>query len=130
MEGKIDWQQEMVRIDGKLYPCGTSVAMSFIGGKWKMVIIYHLKDGKLRYNKLRKEMPTVTERTLSLQLKQLENDGIISRKVYTQKPPLKVEYELTAFGKTLLPVLEAVGKWGEMVAKAQGEVVQIETNSI
>lgn len=127
MEKKIDWKNEMVRIDDKVYPCGTSVAMSIIGGKWKMVIIYHLKDGRLRYNELRKSMPTVTERTLSLQLKQLETDGIVTRKVYTQKPPLKVEYALTEFGETLLPVLEAVGKWGEMVAHKHGDIVPMDT---
>ena len=125
MPKEIDWKQEMVCIDGKLYPCGTSVAMSLIGGKWKMVIIYHLMEGKLRYNELRKQLPTVTERTLSLQLKQLEADGFVKRTVYTRKPPLKVDYELTAFGKTLLPVLEAIGKWGEDLAKERGELVDL-----
>lgn len=64
-------------------------------------------------NELRKSIPTITERTLSLQLKQMEDDGIINRKVYTKKPPLVVEYALTDFGKTLLPVLEAITKWGK-----------------
>ncbi|GAL77003.1 transcriptional regulator [Nonlabens ulvanivorans] len=59
--------------------------MGIIGGKWKTVIIYHLIEGPLRYNELRKEMPTVTERTLSLQLKTLEEDGVVERKVYTTK---------------------------------------------
>ncbi|MEN7550004.1 helix-turn-helix domain-containing protein [Rapidithrix thailandica] len=57
---------------------------------------------------MRKELPVVTERTLSLQLKQLEEDGLISRTVYTDKPPLKVDYELTEFGKTLIPLLKAL----------------------
>lgn len=125
MRNDLNCEQELVKINGKLFPCGTSVAMNFIGGKWKMVIIYHLKDGKLRYNELRKVMPVITERTLSLQLKQLEGDGIVSRKVYTQKPPLKVEYALTDFGKTLLPVVDAVGTWGDGVVKTQGEVVRV-----
>ena len=119
-------QQKMIRMDGKLYPCGTSVAMSIIGGKWKLVIIHHLRQGKLRYNELRKQLPTVTERTLSLQLKQLENDGVVSRRVYTKKPPLKVEYELTEFGLTLLPVLKAIGEWGNKVAQERGEAVPFE----
>jgi len=59
-----------------------------------MVIIYYLIEGPLRYSELRKQMPSVTERTLSLQLKTLESDGIIDRKVYTTKPPLKVAYSL------------------------------------
>jgi DNA-binding HxlR family transcriptional regulator len=81
--------------------------MKFIGGKWKAVILHHLIGGTKRYNEIRKSIPTITERTLSLQLKQLEEDGIIDRKVFTEKPPLVVEYELTDFGRTLLPVLEA-----------------------
>lgn len=102
----------MYIIDNKPYPCCTSVTMRFIGGKWKAVILHHLINGAKRYNELRKDIPTITERTLSLQLKQLEEDNIIDRKVYTEKPPLMVEYTLTDFGKTLLPVLEAITQWG------------------
>ncbi|MGC5746077.1 winged helix-turn-helix transcriptional regulator [Chryseobacterium sp. NFX27] len=102
----------MYTIDNKEYPCCTSVTMKFIGGKWKAVILFHLTDGAKRYNELRKLIPTITERTLSLQLKQLEEDHIVNRKVYTEKPPLMVEYTLTDFGKTLLPVIEAITNWG------------------
>ena len=102
----------MYTIDNKEYPCCTSVTMKFIGGKWKAVILHHLLDGAKRYNELKKSIPTITERTLSLQLKQLEEDHIVNRKVYTEKPPLMVEYTLTEFGKTLLPVLEAITNWG------------------
>ena len=103
----------MYTIDNKPYPCCTSVTMRFIGGKWKAVILVHLIDGAKRYNEIRKNIPTITERTLSLQLKQLEEDMIISRKVYTEKPPLIVEYKLTDFGRTLLPVLNEIIKWGQ-----------------
>jgi DNA-binding HxlR family transcriptional regulator len=103
----------MYTIDNKEYPCCTSVTMKFIGGKWKAVILFHLTDGAKRYNELRKLIPTITERTLSLQLKQLEEDHIINRKVYTEKPPLMVEYTLTDFGKTLQPVIEAITSWGK-----------------
>jgi len=72
----------MHQFNGIEYPCCASLTMGIIGGKWKTVIIYHLMEKKLRYSELRKEMPTVTERTLSLQLKKLEGDGIIKRKVY------------------------------------------------
>ncbi|CEJ70502.1 winged helix-turn-helix transcriptional regulator [Chryseobacterium oranimense] len=102
----------MYTIDNKEYPCCTSVTMKFIGGKWKAVILHHLLDGAKRYNELKKSIPTITERTLSLQLKQLEEDHIVNRRVYTEKPPLMVEYTLTEFGKTLLPVLEAITNWG------------------
>ncbi len=89
--------------------------MGVIGGKWKTVILYHLMEGTLRYHELRKQMPTVTERTLSLQLKTLEDDGIIKRKVYTSKPPLKVEYSLTDFGETLVPLIQSIADWGNFV---------------
>lgn len=98
---------------GNEYPCCTSLTMGVIGGKWKTVILYHLMHETLRYNELRKTMPTVTERTLSLQLKALEEDGLIKRKVYTSKPPLKVEYSLTDFGKTLIPLVQSIADWGD-----------------
>ncbi|MFS4482898.1 winged helix-turn-helix transcriptional regulator [Hyunsoonleella sp. 2307UL5-6] len=105
----------MYTFKGKTYPCCTSLTMGIIGGKWKTVILYHLIDKTLRYNELRKEIPSVTERTLSLQLKTLENDGLIERKVYTSKPPLKVEYKLTEFGKTVIPLIKSIIDWGELV---------------
>ncbi|WP_271406148.1 winged helix-turn-helix transcriptional regulator [Tenacibaculum soleae] len=103
----------MLKYKGKEYPCCASLTMGIIGGKWKTVILYHLIEKTLRYNELRKEMPTVTERTLSLQLKRLEEDGVINRKVYTSKPPLKVEYSLTEFGETLTPVIQSIADWGD-----------------
>jgi DNA-binding HxlR family transcriptional regulator len=95
--------------------------MNYIGGKWKAVILIHLIEKK-RYNELRKELSMVTERTISLHLKELEEDGLIKRTVYTTKPPLKVEYELTAFGKTLIPVLNAIAGWGKETAKTNKRV--------
>ncbi|RAJ11941.1 winged helix-turn-helix transcriptional regulator [Olleya aquimaris] len=112
----------MYTFKGKEYPCCASLTMGVIGGKWKTVILYHLIDGPLRYNELRKEMPTVTERTLSLQLKTLEEDGIVKRKVYTTKPPLKVEYSLTDFGKTLIPLIKSIADWGVFVIEKKGEI--------
>jgi DNA-binding HxlR family transcriptional regulator len=105
----------MYSINGKEYPCCTSVTMGIIGGKWKSVILYHLIENTLRYNELRNKIPNVTERTLSLQLKDLDADGIIKRKVYSTKPPLKVEYSLTDFGKTLIPLLQSIANWGDLV---------------
>lgn len=114
----------MYTFNGKEYPCCASLTMGLIGGKWKTVILYHLRNEKLRYNELRKEMPTVTERTLSLQLKTLEEDGIIKRKVYTSKPPLKVEYSLTDFGKTLLPVVMSIAEWGNYAVQNHLESIK------
>lgn len=102
---------------GVEYPCCASVTMGIIGGKWKTVILYHLLNKTLRYNELRKSMPNVTERTLSLQLKALERDGLIKREVYTTKPPLKVEYSLTEFGNTLTPLIQSIADWGEYVVE-------------
>ncbi|HJV20693.1 MAG TPA: winged helix-turn-helix transcriptional regulator [Sediminibacterium sp.] len=90
--------------------------MNYIGGKWKAAILRELIEKK-RYTELRKELPLVTERTISMQLKELEEDGLISRTVHTSKPPLKVEYELTEFGKTLIPLLNAIAEWGKQTAK-------------
>ncbi|WP_298497686.1 helix-turn-helix domain-containing protein [uncultured Algibacter sp.] len=112
----------MYKFKGKEYPCCASLTMGIIGGKWKTVILFHLIDGTLRYNELRKEMPSVTERTLSLQLKTLEEDGIVKRKVYTSKPPLKVEYSLTDFGKTLIPLIKSIADWGVYVVEEKGGI--------
>ncbi|WP_299100370.1 helix-turn-helix domain-containing protein [uncultured Winogradskyella sp.] len=105
----------MHKFKGKEYPCCTSLTMGIIGGKWKTVILFHLINKTLRYNELRKEIPSVTERTLSLQLKTLEEDGVIKRKVYTSKPPLKVEYSLTELGETLIPLIQSIADWGVSV---------------
>lgn len=110
-------EPKKLKFRGNEYPCCASLTMGIIGGKWKTVILYHLMTKTLRYNELRKEMPTVTERTLSLQLKALEEDGLIKRKVYTTKPPLKVEYSLTDFGKTLIPLIRSISEWGDYVVQ-------------
>lgn len=107
----------MYNINGKKYPCCTSVAMGIIGGKWKAAILYYLRDEPLRYNEIRKKMKSVTERTLSLQLKALTEDGIIQRHAFNTKPPLVVEYSLTKFGKTLIPLITAISDWGSFVVQ-------------
>mgnify|MGYP003617218834 CR=1 FL=1 len=109
----------MYSIDNKQYPCSTSLTMKYIGGKWKAVILIHLIEKK-RYSELRKECKVITERTLSLQLKELEEleeDGLITRTVHTNKPPLRVDYELTSFGRTLIPLLQAIAQWGSKTAE-------------
>lgn len=117
---------DFVKLNGKAYPCTVSLTMDLVGGKWKAVILYHLKDEPKRYNELRKEMPSVTEMTLSLQLKQLEKDGLVFRKVYGKKPPIKVVYSLTDFGSSFVPVLEAITKWGNEIVNEKGEFVSAE----
>jgi DNA-binding HxlR family transcriptional regulator len=119
----IECQSDFIKVNNKLYPCSVSLAMDLVGGKWKAVILYHLKDADKRYSELRKEMPGVTERTLSLQLKQLEEDGLISRQVYGKKPPIMVVYRLTDFGRSFSPVLNAILGWGNQIATQKGEFV-------
>lgn len=111
----------MYYIDNKTFPCSASLTMKYIGGKWKTVILIHLIEKK-RYSELRKELPMVTERTISIQLKELEEDGLIKRTVYTSKPPLRVEYELTDFGKTLIPLLKSIENWGKETASTNKKI--------
>ena len=117
-------KKRLIKYNDKLFSCTTSIAMELIGGKWKSVILIYLIDGKKRYNELHKLISTITERTLSLQLKQLELDGLITRKVYTKKPPLKVVYALTPFGESLAPVLTSIAEWGKIVAEEKGEIIE------
>lgn len=107
----------MFEHNNKIFPCGTSLTMSFIGGKWKAVILMHLISKKRRYSELHQGMKTISERTLSLHLKEMERDGLVKRTVYTDRPPLKVEYELTDLGRTLIPVLNAIHGWGTEIGK-------------
>ncbi len=102
-----------VEIDenGKL-KCSIEYTLKKIGGKWKTVILWHLgTDGVHRYNELRGLMPGVAHKVLSQQLKELEEDGFINRTSYDTVPP-KVEYSLSVFGSTLMPVLQAMHQWG------------------
>ena len=121
---EVEQKKRLIKYNDKLFSCTTSIAMNLIGGKWKSVILIYLVDGKKRYNELRKLISMITERTLSLQLKQLEKDGLIKRKVYTKKPPLKVEYSLTPFGESLTPVLLSIAEWGMTVANEKGEFIE------
>ena len=100
-----------VTVNGKTYPCHISMAMDLVGGKWKCVILYYLKDGPKRFNEINQLMPTITEMTLCLQLKQLEQSGLISRTVYGEKAPIKVVYEMTELGQSFKPVLESLSVW-------------------
>lgn len=94
------------------YECKILVTLDVIGGKWKGIIIYHLMNESLRFNELKRRIPAVTQRMLTLQLRELENDGIVSRHIYRQIPP-KVDYTLTPFGKSLQPLIDEMRNWGE-----------------
>lgn len=94
------------------YGCPIEVTLDVIGGKWKGMVLYCLLKGTARFNELRRLIPKATQRVLTTQLRELEQDGVISRKVYPEVPP-RVEYSLTEFGLSLKPILELMGAWGE-----------------
>lgn len=123
----IDGKELEVKMQGKTYHCALDITMDFIGGKWKSVVLWYLKDGCQRFGELRKQIPTITEKMLSLQLKQLEKDGIIERKVYAEVPP-RVEYSMTEEGKTLIPVLEEIALWGRTKANKDGIIQEVVKN--
>lgn len=93
------------------FGCPVEACVEVIGGKWKGVILFHLLGGTKRFNELMRLMPDVTQRMLTRQLRELEDDQIVNRKIYAEVPP-KVEYSLTDFGKTLEPVLRMIQGWG------------------
>lgn len=93
--------------------CPVEATLSLIGGKWKGVILYHLfEEGVMRFNEMRRRLPSVTQRMLTSQLRELEADGLIMRKIYPEIPP-KVEYRLSERGRTLEPVIRALKHWGD-----------------
>jgi DNA-binding HxlR family transcriptional regulator len=96
----------------KKYKVGVEAALEVMGGKWKPLIIYHLMTGRKRTSELRRLMPGITQKMLTTQLRGLEKDEIIARKVYKEIPP-KVEYELTSYGWGLKPALDHLCYWGE-----------------
>ena len=91
--------------------CAVEATLSVIGGVWKPVLLFHLLGGTLRFNALCRLTPSATPRMITLQLRELEADGILRRTVYPEVPP-KVEYDLTDFGRTLEPVLVSMRAWG------------------
>lgn len=92
--------------------CVVDAALDVIGGKWKGMIVHQLLKGPLRFNALRREVGDITQRMLTKQLRELEDDGLVSRTVYAEVPP-RVEYRLTSGGAALAPVIAALRAWGE-----------------
>ena len=92
--------------------CPEVYASNIIGGQWTLVICSWLLNGKLRFGELKRNLPNITERMLTLQLRKLEENKIISRTVYAEVPP-RVEYELTPIGYALKPVIKALESWGD-----------------
>jgi len=86
--------------------------LNVIGGKWKPLILWHLDQNVLRFNELHRRITLITQKMLTQQLRELESDGLIKRKIYPEIPP-KVEYSMTEYGRTLQPVLASMHFWGE-----------------
>ena len=91
--------------------CDVEATLCVIGGRWKPVLVCHLLDGRKRFGALRRLTPNATERMITLQLRELEADGVVERHVYAEVPP-RVEYELTAFGRSLETILVLMQEWG------------------
>lgn len=96
----------------KKYNIPVEAALEVIGGKWKVVILCHLTKGTKRTSELKRSMPGITQKMLTQQLRELEADGVIERKIYQQIPP-KVEYFLTDYGWSLQEILDSLCAWGE-----------------
>ena len=93
--------------------CPVTACLNKIGGKWKTVVLLMINDNKNRFSILMRVIPTISKQMLINQLRELEADGLINRKVFAEVPP-RVEYELTRYGKTTLPIIYEMGKWGKL----------------
>ncbi len=92
--------------------CGLDLVAAVLYGKWKIRLLYFISEGNIRPSELQKKIPDATRRVLNMQLKQLEQHELIAKTIYPQLPP-KVEYSLTEFGKSLIPVITILGQWGD-----------------
>jgi len=102
----MDRKKELLEIG-----CPIAITQNVVAGKWKILIIWRLKDGVKRFNELQKSLPNIRQSALTLQLRELEQDGLVHREVYKEVPP-KVEYSLTDFGEKFLKVTYKLGEWG------------------
>lgn len=98
--------------------CAVELTLSIIGGVWKPLILFHLLGGKKRFMELTRLIPSATQRMLTLQLRELETDGLVTRQVYAEVPP-KVEYDVTELARTLAPVMLSLRDWGERYRRDQ-----------
>ena len=104
------------------YKCALELTMDLIGGKWKLIILWHLLDGSKRFNELDKLIPAITQKMLTTQLRELEEKGLVNRKVYPEVPP-KVEYSLTDFGRSLEKILNDLCEWSHEYANNNNIII-------
>ncbi len=98
--------------DDCTYRCHVSTTLDIIGGKWKSLVLWHLSYKTLRFSQLQRRLFKVTQKMLTQQLRELERDGLIDRKVYAEVPP-RVEYSLTELGQSVVPILQMMYQWGK-----------------
>jgi len=113
----------LTRILNKVYNIPVEATLDLIGGKWKTLILCHLTYGPKRTSELKRDMPDITQKMLTQQLKELDSDGLIKRTVFNEVPP-KVIYELTELGWSLKPILALMCDWGENYLKEQADQVR------
>lgn len=106
-ENSTNMQNEKCIIEG----CNLTYAVCKIGGRWKLIILCKLENGKLRFGEIRKQIPNITERMLTLQLRELEKEGLVKRTVYAEVPP-RVDYEMTEIANDLIPIWRQLENWG------------------
>ena len=107
----------MIEFKENKYNCSMELTLDIIGGKWKPIIIWHLGDKTMRFNELKRKLPNITQKMLTQQLRSLEENELVNRKIYAQMPP-KVEYSLTDYGRSLLPILSTLCIWAMDYAKS------------
>jgi len=113
----------MYLINDKEYKCSVSVTLDVFNDRWKLSIIWHLLDGNKRFGELHDTISEITQKTLTVKLKELEEKNIINREVFPEVPP-KVVYSLTEVGEKLRPVLEAMYNWGILYTSKHGKITK------
>jgi DNA-binding HxlR family transcriptional regulator len=103
--------------------CPVTLCLKVIGGKWKPVIVFLIKNKIDRFGVLQRALPKITKQMLTMQLRELELDGVIDRKIFAEVPP-KVEYSITEFGETIFPVIHQMKEWGEFAMKSHSKAAK------
>jgi DNA-binding HxlR family transcriptional regulator len=106
-------------MDEQSYRCTVAVTLEIIGGKWKSLILWHLRTKTLRFSQLQRRLVNITQKMQTQQLRELERDGLIHREVYAEVPP-RVEYSLTDLGISVVPILEQMCAWGKVYQEKAG----------
>ncbi|SDI32890.1 transcriptional regulator, HxlR family [Alteribacillus persepolensis] len=105
--------ETLKKVKSGKFNCEKELTLSVISGKWKITMVYHLgKDGTMRFNEFKKLFPKITHKVLTTQLRELEEDGIVKRRVFPEVPP-RVEYSLTELGTSLMPIIDSMYYWGK-----------------